>query len=191
MPRNGVPPNRMPLRGASISKGPHPSRAFTVLEVVAVTAVIAILAALTVPNFGRIVAAAQEAVCASQMRSIKHALDAYLQDHDQIWPQGPRADQSGWATFWLQELEPYGIKESGWQCPTIKQMTRDQELPPALPVLHYVPTMFDATRRIAYRWPTQPWLIEAANAHGKGALICFPDGSVKPMDKVLAEQGIR
>ena len=161
------------------------------IEVVTVMAVLGILAALAIPNFGRIVAAAQEAICASHMRSIRHGLDAYLQDNNQIWPQGPRADQQGWAPFWLGALEPYGITESTWQCPAIKQMTRRQQLPPQLPVLHYVPTMFDDTRGIAYRWPTQPWLIEAANAHGKGVLICFPDGSVKPMDKVLLEQGFR
>lgn len=51
--------------------------------------------------------------------------------------------------------------------------------------------MLDDTRGTAYRWPTQSWLIEVANAHGKGALTCFPDGSVKPMDKVLLEQGFR
>jgi type II secretory pathway pseudopilin PulG len=181
MPRNGVPTNRMALA----------RYAFTILELVAILAIIAILAVLAVPNFGRIIAAAQEALCASKMRSIRLAIDSYLQDNSQIWPQGPRADQPGWAPFWLDTLRPYGITESTWQCPAIRQMTRDQKLPPSLPVLHYVPTMFDATRGIAYRWPTQPWLIEAANAHGKGALICFPDGSVKPMDKVLAEQGIR
>ena len=34
-------------------------------------------------------------------------------------------------------------------------------------------------------------LIEMADAHGQGPLICFPDGSVKPFAKVLAEQGVR
>ncbi len=167
------------------------SSAFTLLEVIVAVSILAILAALTVPNFGRIIAAAQEAVCASKMRSIRHGLDAYLQDNNLVWPQGPTADQQGWAKFWLQTLEPYGITASTWQCPAIKQMTREQKLPANMPLIHYVPTMFDNTRGIAYRWATQPWLIEAANAHGRGALICFPDGSVKPMDKVLAEQGIR
>jgi type II secretory pathway pseudopilin PulG len=172
-------------------QAPSRSPAFTILEVATVISIVAILAGLTIPNFSRIVAAAQEAVCVSKMRSIRHALDAYLQDHGSVWPQGPRADQPEWAPFWLVTLEPYGISENTWQCPAIKSMTREQKLPAGVPVLHYVPTMFDATRGIAYRWATQPWLIEAANAHGNGALICFPDGSVKPMDKVLLEQGIR
>ncbi len=181
MPRYGAPSPPMAL----------PRSAFTILELVAILAIVAILAVLAVPNFGRIIAAAQEALCASKMRSIRLAIDSYLQDNSQIWPQGPQADQPEWAPFWLATLEPYGISENTWQCPAIKSMTREQKLPAGVPALHYVPTMFDGTRGIAYRWPTQPWLIEAANAHGKGALICFPDGSVKPMDKVLAEQGIR
>jgi type II secretory pathway pseudopilin PulG len=165
--------------------------AFTLLELVAVIGILVILAALLVPNFGRIMAAAQEAVCASKMRSIKLALDGYLQDHRLEWPQGPTPTDPGWASFWLTTLAPYGISERTWQCPTIKLMVQGQELPAGQPQLHYVPTLFDATPNIAHRWSTQPWLIEVANAHGKGALICFPDGSVKPFDKVLAEQGVR
>lgn len=57
--------------------------------------------------------------------------------------------------------------------------------------IHYTPTMFDDKPGTARRWPTQPWLIERADAHGNGALICFTDGSIKPFNKVLADQGLR
>jgi hypothetical protein len=56
--------------------------------------------------------------------------------------------------------------------------------------LHYMPAMFDATPGIARRWSTQPWLVEIANAHGQGALVCFPDGSVKSFNQILSEQGL-
>lgn len=162
---------------------------FTLIEVVAALLIVAILGLLLVPNMGRIIAAAQQAVCASHMRSIRLSLDSYLQDNKTVWPQGPAPQDPGWANFWLATLKPYQISEATWQCPVIRGWARETDDPEF--TLHYVPTMFDPTPNIAHRWPTQPWLIEIADAHGKGPLIAFPDGSVKSYSKVLAEQGIR
>jgi prepilin-type N-terminal cleavage/methylation domain-containing protein len=164
------------------------SSGFTLLEILVVVLIIGILIALVVPNTGRILAAAQQAVCASHMRSIRVALDSYLQDHEQVWPQGPPPQEDGWADFWLSTLQPYEIRPDTWKCPVIRSWARGADDPNL--ALHYVPTMFDATPNIAHRWSTQPWLIEIADAHGKGPLIAFPDGSVKPYSKVLAEQGV-
>jgi type II secretory pathway pseudopilin PulG len=152
--------------------------------------IVAILAMLLVPNWSRIIGAAQQVVCASNMRSIRVAFGSYLEDHSRIWPQGsPLPQEPGWAGFWIRTLSPYGIKERTWQCPTIRGLMKDQAEDEF--GLHYVPTHFDATPNIANRWSTQPWLIEVADAHGQGPLICFPDGSIKPFMKVLAEQGVR
>lgn len=166
--------------------------AFTILEVAAALLVVAIVAALLVPAYRPLVERAQAVICASNMRSIRLAMDSYLQDHKLVWPQGPQPQTPEWAVFWLQTLQPYDIKERTWQCPTIRGLVREQQRreAPGL-ALHYVPTMFDPTPNVAHRWSTQPWLIEVADAHGKGPLICFPDGSVKPFSKVLAEQGVR
>lgn len=151
--------------------------------------VIAILIGLLAPNFGRLVASAQQVVCASNMRSIRVALDSYLQDHQFVWPQGPMPQEPGWAPFWIATLEPYKIRKRTWQCPVIRSWAKESGDPEL--ELHYVPTMFDSTPNIANRWATQPWLIEIADAHGLGPLIAFPDGSVKSYSKVLAEQGVR
>lgn len=157
----------------------------------AVLLTIAILLILIVPNYSRMVAAAQEAICASRMRSIRLALGDYLQDHGSVWPQpAPGLEGAALRQFWLSALQPYGVTEKTWQCPTISHALREEGLTGDFG-MHYVPTQFDATPDVANRWTTQPWLIEAANAHGDGPLICFPDGSVKSMSKVLAEQGVR
>ena len=164
---------------------------FTLLEILVVLLVIAILSLLIIPNYSRIVGAAQEVICASHMRSIRVALGNYLTDHGNVWPQpDPGLEGDALRSFWLQTLKPYGISENTWQCPTIRHALRAEGQTGDFG-MHYVPTQFDATPNIANRWTTQPWLIEAANAHGKGALICFPDGTVKSMFKVLAEQGVR
>jgi len=164
---------------------------FTLLEVMMVMLVISILALLVVPNYSRILASAQEAICASHMRSIRIALGGYLDDHQRIWPQAPPdAEGAVLRQFWFDTLQPYGVEEKTWQCPTIRRNLREEGMTGDFG-MHYIPTQFDATPAIADRWATQPWLIEAADAHGKGPLICFPDGSVRSMFKVLAEQGVR
>lgn len=150
-------------------------------------AVIAILVVLAVPNFGSFVRKAQEVRCMANMRNITVGLRGYLEDHGNVWPQGP-APQAGvaWGNFWLGVLQPYGITDKTWQCPGIVARAE-----PDTPRVHYTPTLFPAVPGIADRWPTHPWLIERGEGHGHGALICFPDGSIKSFDKVLAELGAR
>lgn len=162
---------------------------FTLLEVIVALSIVGILAALAIGNYERIVASAQQAACASNMRSIHHGLGLYLQDNKDVWPQGPDIMQEkAWEQFWLQALEPLGVAPRTWQCPTIRGMLRSRDNEATK--VHYVPTGFDPTPGIARRWPTQPWLIERADAHGQGPLICFPDGSIRPMQRVLYEQGM-
>ena len=74
--------------------------AFTILELVVVLAILGILAALVLPNYQSIIHKSQEAVCTSHMRSIHVALANYLQDHQDVWPQGPYPrDNQAWEAF--------------------------------------------------------------------------------------------
>ncbi len=165
----------------------HTSHAFSILDVLAVVAIIAILVLLAIPNFGNYLRKAQEARCMANMRNITVALRGYLQDHGNVWPQGPSPEAGvAWENFWLGVLRPYGITEKTWQCPTIVARSG-----PDTPRVHYTPTLFPPRPGVADRWPTHPWLIERGEGHGNGALICFPDGSIKSFDKVLAELGAR
>lgn len=155
----------------------------------AAVAIVAILAAMLVANYDRIVGAAQQAICAGNMRSIHAALNLYLQDNKDVWPQAPDlSEEKPWQSFWLQTLAPFGITEKTWQCPAIRALARRDGERGAQ--IHYAPSSFDDTPGIARRWPTQPWLIERADVHGQGPLICFPDGSIESLRKVLYRQGL-
>lgn len=166
----------------------HP-RAFTLVEVLAVVLIILILVAFIAPNYRPLLERAQGAVCASHMRSIRLGMDSYLNDHEQVWPQGPPpSEAAAWSQFWVSTLAPYGITESTWQCPTIRGLLREGR--EKGPLIHYTPAIFDPTPGIARRWTTQPWLVEIANAHGQGALVCFPDGSVKSFNQIIRELGL-
>ncbi len=168
-------------------------RAFTILEVLVAVLIIAILGAFVAPNYNSWLAKAAQARCMANMRSIHIGLGAYLNDHKDVWPQGPSLlEGKPWAEFWIRTLEPQGIAQKTWECPAIYRMLgnppRDQITSESV---HYLPTMFDDQPGTARRWPTQPWLVERADAHGSGALLCFTDGSIKPFNKVLAEMGYR
>lgn len=165
----------------------------SLLEIVFVVAIIAVLAALAIPHYPEWLAKASQAKCMANMRSLHVGLGNYLNDHGDIWPQGPPPEEGTlWAEFWIKTLEQVGIPQSTWECPSIRGKLGN---PPRKPItdasIHYSPTMFDNLPGTARRWPGQPWLVERADAHGNGALLCFTDGSIKPFSKILAEHGIR
>ncbi len=165
----------------------HKPHAFTMLDAIAALTVVAILAALAVPNLGNYVRKAQEVRCMANMRNITVALRGYLQDHGNVWPQGPPPNAGAeWENFWRPVLRPYGVNDTTWQCPAISARSGADT-----PRVHSTPTLGPAVPGIADRWATHPWLIERGEGHGHGALICFPDGSIKSFDKVLAELGGR
>jgi type II secretory pathway pseudopilin PulG len=171
----------------------HPSGAFSLLEIIFVVAILAILAALLLPEYPKLLAKASQAKCMANLRALHVGLGVYLNDHENIWPQGPPPEAgAAWARFWIDTLEPLDVPARTWECPAIYRMLgnppRDQITDSSI---HYVPTMFDDLPGTARRWPTQPWLVERADAHGNGALLCFTDGSIKPFNKVLAELGYR
>lgn len=124
--------------------------------------------------------------CVANMRSIHTALSSYTQDHG-YWPQIPEFTESQEREeeqWWIDTLKPYDITQKSWICPSIARMTQDTpEEDQAL--IHYSPTQFDAFYRRAYQWETMPWLIEIADAHGQGAHMAFPDGSVRTFNEFV------
>jgi len=177
------------------SRLPHlrPVKAFSLLELVFIIAIVGILVAMAIPEYPKWMAKAAEAKCMANMRSLHVGLSIYLDDHRDIWPQGPSPEAgAAWAEFWITTLESVKVPARTWECPAIYRMLGN---PPREPVtdssIHYMPTMFDGLPGTARRWPTQPWLVERADAHGNGALLCFTDGSIKSFKKLLAEMGYR
>lgn len=161
------------------------SRGLTLIEILVVLGVIGVLAALVVTNYGSIMARVEKARCMSNLRGLYGVFANYVSEKG-IWPQLPPGieDEDTYASWWLDEMKPYGATESLWTCLTIRRAQA------GLPEnernkIHYTPTQFDAHPGRAYQWPTQPWFVEIANAHGKGALIIFTNGSVRDGDDFL------
>lgn len=105
--------------------------AFTLIELLVVIAVIAILAAILFPVFGRIRESARRSACMSNMKQIGLGLMQYSQDYDETLPTN--APVSGWfiandlpnyanssATNCISATQPYIRNWQVFLCPSAK-----------------------------------------------------------------------
>ena len=152
------------------------------MVVVCIVAILAALLFLVVPS---LIKRAEAAHCMNNMKQLHVIFSAYMQDK-QHWPQAPEDQSSTEATedWWLKEMQDYGSTLAIWQCPTFKRLVTARSKN-GIPRLSYSPTSFDDRPGTPFKWNTQPWFIEMADMHGYGALVCFPDGSIRSMDDVL------
>lgn len=163
------------------------SGGFTVVEVVVVALILGVLFLIISKGVPYYRDRAEGVKCAQNMKSLSVSLGSYVQDVGH-WPQEPEDiwlanNNNAYEDWWLKTLEPYGGTEMVWQCPTIRRKVVVKSKA-GRPKVHYTPTMFDATPYTPFKWSTQPWLVEIGNMHGRGALLCFPDGSVRSMSDV-------
>ena len=79
-------------------------KGFTLIELLIVVAIIAILAAIAIPNFLEAQVRAKIARARSEMRNLGTAMEAYYVDNNWYpvgWPAARRTSRtSGWATAW-------------------------------------------------------------------------------------------
>ena len=140
--------------------------------------VISILAVVLAPVFPSLQARAQKAKCIGNLRSLQVAANLYVQDN-QHWPQisGNGSKDTAVAQSWIAALNPYGLSQINWVCPTIQQALHSPDLSkPANVRVDYLAMPFGTKPTAPFQHSRQPWFIEAANAHGNGQQIIFPDG---------------
>jgi prepilin-type N-terminal cleavage/methylation domain-containing protein len=172
---------------------PRQRAGFTILELLLVVSIIVILAALMFPAYNFFKRKAEDAVCMGNLRTLHAGFSSYLQDHQFVWPQNPflqMADDEGSdsdeAKWWFEQLKGYGPTRETWVCPSERGHWAEVNDPDHFDST-YVPSSFDSTPNIAYRWPRQPWAIERGGFHEKGqANAVFPDGHI---DKRMSPGG--
>jgi prepilin-type N-terminal cleavage/methylation domain-containing protein len=164
---------------------PSSCRAFTLIELVAVIAILGILATLIVTASKSMIQSAEKPACMANLKNLHLALATYLTDN-QKWPQvpsGTELDTPEEDAWWRTTLAPYGMADKSWSCPTLRRTAKEKNMEEALRENHYVPSLFDEYAATPYRWPSMPWAMEVGNNHGGGLLVIMMDGSIQPYDE--------
>jgi prepilin-type N-terminal cleavage/methylation domain-containing protein/prepilin-type processing-associated H-X9-DG protein len=104
------------------------SRAFTLVELLVVVAVISILAALLLPTLSRAKSSAHLVKCINNERQIGLALTLYVSDHGVYPYQGLWRVNPPVRSFWAKLLQPYTNSEwtnGVFRCPSYRGLTMD------------------------------------------------------------------
>lgn len=163
-------------------------RGVTLVEILIALGILLILGAIIVPVVQKVQSRSEMIRCSQNLRNLHVALSLYIKEEGH-WPQIPSeliSQPQAYGEAWMETLEPYGLSEKSWLCPTISRTLQETTFadPDQKPMIHYTPTAFDKNPLTPFRWATQPWALEIGSVHGQGALVIFPDGSVEPLNRV-------
>jgi prepilin-type N-terminal cleavage/methylation domain-containing protein len=158
-------------------------RAYTILEILAVVAILSVLLALSFPALEKVRPLAERVICMNNLRNLRSAFTSYATDG---WPQVPKEIKLGSLAeqrWWLEKTEKdLGLSKSSWQCPTIRRQFASAPEKDR-PLIHYLPTPFSKEPNRANKSPQMPWFIEIGDAHGQGNLLVRQNGTVEPSPK--------
>jgi prepilin-type processing-associated H-X9-DG protein/prepilin-type N-terminal cleavage/methylation domain-containing protein len=101
------------------------TRAFTVIELMIVIAMLGILAAFLFPAFVQARARSREATCTSNLRQIAHAGLMYLEDYDERFPSCYRLGVPPYVVDPRVSLQPYLKNQAVLYCPERHTVQRD------------------------------------------------------------------
>jgi len=111
------------------------SRAFTLIELLIVIAIIAILAAILFPVFARAREKARQAACLSNLRQVGLATLMYAQDYDEQIEHTELAGDVNREYYWGDMLAPYLKNTDILRCPSAD-----------------VPLQLDQTTKVSLQW---------------------------------------
>ena len=149
------------------------------LELVTVILVVSILLVLTFPVIDQVKRRVEKTSCIGNLHGLWVATNSYMQDHHG-WPQVaviPGGDQATQATAWIDTLQPYGLLQKNWVCPTIQHNMGGPDLSDHDNVrVDYTAFPYGHNVQDPFRYATSPWYVENGDVHGNGNLLIFPDG---------------
>ena len=155
----------------------------TLLELTTVVLVLLILGVLLLPVYAGVLRRTEKTSCISNLHALHVGVDMYIQDHH-VWPQikTKGVEPQDVATSWINALQPYGLAQKNWLCPTVQKNLGNPDMTDHENArVDYAAMTFDSNPRTPFRWSLMPWFAETVDAHGNGQLLIFPDGHVQEL----------
>jgi prepilin-type N-terminal cleavage/methylation domain-containing protein/prepilin-type processing-associated H-X9-DG protein len=118
-------PNGAPRGLTRIRKG------FTLIELLVVITIIAILAAILFPVFGRARENARRSACMSNLKQMGLGLMQYTQDYDETMPPQNYGTNAVNSPKWMDMIQPYVKSTQLFSCPNIDKSTQNDLVTPA------------------------------------------------------------
>lgn len=100
------------------------TRAFSLIELIVVIAIIGILAVLVTPQYQKFLARSESVACMNNLRQIGIAVLGYVGENNSKYPiiepnpEDPLYEPEAEATPMLEALEPYGLSSALLKCPS-------------------------------------------------------------------------
>lgn len=139
-------------------------RAFTLIEILVVVAIIALLAAILFPAFSRARESGRAIACTSNLKQIGMALNMYSEDYNGLhpiagaaikWDEIDSATQNG---PWMQQLQPYLKSKQVFRCPSDSDSSTPTFWDRARLILPSRPTLLPQPIRVALNMRRLSWL---------------------------------
>jgi prepilin-type processing-associated H-X9-DG protein/prepilin-type N-terminal cleavage/methylation domain-containing protein len=109
---------------------PRRPAAFTLIELMVVTSIIALLASLSLAGLNRAKNAASSVKCINNLRQLGIALQLYVDDYG-AYPSRESNFEAGRSVDWVEVLDPYisvdrrnSPKTGVWNCPSVPSQSR-------------------------------------------------------------------
>ncbi len=140
--------------------GPVNHRAFTLIELLVVIVIVALLAGLAFPVFGKVRESGLRAACLSNLRQLHAAIGVYAADHENEAPLGYRGGRKQWNTMVHSAPDDYPMLGRLWQEGYLKD-----------PRVFYCPS--EKAPAQAYNTTVNPWP-PLPGATTQGGYACNP-----------------
>ena len=159
---------------------------FTIIELATVLVVIAILAAMITGVTMEMRGRADRAKCVQNLKSLYTATANYLQQQGS-WPQIDPSDQTLSAKAWVATLQPMGLAQINWICPTVQRVLNNPDFTKNENYrIDYIANPFDDKPMTPYLWQHHPWFVERGSVHGSGGnLMIWSNGQIVTLEEAL------
>lgn len=123
-------------------------RGFTLVELLVVSAIIALLLGLLLPSLSRAREDGRRSVCLNNLHQIMIAVYGYGQENsDRVVPS-----HCTYADTWLDLLKPYSRSDLLYRCPSDRSPYFDQDVPGALPGVRRL-TSYGTNSYVEHNYP--------------------------------------